>query len=256
MRGLISLCLLTGIVWGMCQDSGDFFNERERGWFWKEVCVEKEKEDKKEEKPPTKVVVPWHKLDEMSPDEVKELVEKAKSIAIMHPTYENVREYKKLLLWIAQKAKEYAKVDYLVSMTDPEIASWLADRPHTPYARKAHLKVKKQRIEEILKRYKDKAGLVVFKKEGCPYCERQKPIVKLFQERYGWEVKWVDVSEFPNTATKLQVRAVPDIFLVLNRDGKAMWQRIGTGLQTLGRLTEGVIWGLHILGEVSDEELF
>jgi len=257
MEKLISLLLLTGLVWGACIPTKDFFNDRERGWFWKEVCVEKKGKKKKEKKKlSTKVVIPWDKLDKMSPNEIKKLVKKAESIAIMHPTYENVREYKKLLLWIAKKAREYAKVDYLVSMTDPEIASWLANRPYTPFARRAYFKVRKKKIDEILGRYKEKAGLVIFKKEGCLYCERQRFIVKLFKQKYGWEVKWVDVYEAPNAVRKLEVSAVPDIFLVLNKDGKAIWQRIATGLQTLNKLTEQIVWGLYVLGEVKDEELF
>lgn len=257
MGRLISFLLIASFVWASCKPTKNFFEDRERGWFWKEVCTQEvKKKEKKEKKLPKKVIIPWSKLNDMSPDEIKKLVKEAESIAIMHPTYENVREYKRLLLWIANKAREYAKVDYLVSMTDPEIASWLAERPYTPYARRAYFKAKEKKVDEILRKYKDKAGLVIFKKEGCPYCERQKFVIKLFKQKYHWEVKWVDVYEAPNAVEKLQVNSVPDIFLVLNKNGKPVWQRIATGLQTLDKLKKQIVWGLYVLGEVKDEELF
>jgi len=256
MRGVVSLFFLIALVYADCKPYKNFFYDEERGWFWKENCPEKEKKEDTDKEKAFRVVIPWDKLDEMSPDEIKELQRKAEAIAIMHPTYENVREYKKLLLWIANKAREFAKMSYLVSMTDPEIASWLAQRPGTPYARRAYFKVKWNKVNEILERFKDKAGLVIFEREGCPYCEKQKVIADLFSERHGWTVKFVDVYEKPVAAQRLNVQMVPDIFLVLNKEGRPIWQRIATGLQTLSQLERSVVWGLYLLGEVKEDEVF
>ena len=261
MKRLISFLLLTSLGFAVCSPTKNFFHERERGWFWKEVCKEETQEEHKEEKKEeplklgTEVKIPWDKIETMHPDEIRKIQKEAQAIAIMHPTYENVKEYKKLMMWISEKSREYAKMDYLVSKTESQISSYLAERPSAPWARRAYFKTKFKNMEEIIAKYKDKAGLVIFETATCPYCKRQKPIIKRFTEKYGWEVKWVEITERPVAARRLQVNTVPDIFLVLNREGKAVWQRIATGLQTLSSLEKQIIWGLYNLKEVSDEDL-
>ncbi|QID33089.1 conjugal transfer protein TraF [Pampinifervens florentissimum] len=260
MRKILLFIPLVVFAQEECKPLKEFYQDAERGWFWKEVCQKKEerKEVKKEEKQESvkllkkKVVqIPWDKLDQMDPEEISKLEEESRKIAIMNPTEENVREWKRLVMWINDRAEKFAFVHYKVLKTEP---GYMQKQNFTP-ARIAMAEYRNERKKEIFSKYRDRAGIIVFVEKGCPYCRAFSGTLRLFREKWGWDTKEVDIQERPDLASRFGTQLVPDIFLVLKRNGTFEWQRIGSGAMALDELEDSVIFGLYNLGEIKDERL-
>lgn len=249
------LLLFFGICFVFAKDNcrvKDFYSDRERGFYYGRLCLEKKKNEKPEQTM-KKVVIPWERLESMNWREIRKLVEEARGIAVMNPTYENVREYKKLMLWILKKGLEFQKMDRIVTLTSGDVFSLSLA---SPYYSRIHSINEEKKVESTLRKFKDKAGLVVFYDNFCSYCSLYIPIVKLFSEETGWNVIFLNIREFPRSAKRLGVKIVPDTFLVLKRGNKKVWQRVGTGAFTLDDLKRNVVIALTLLGEVKYEEVF
>lgn len=241
-----------------CRPAKEFYQDSERGWFWKEVCQKKEKKELKEEKQESVkllkkrvVQIPWDKLDQMDPEEISKLEEESRKIAIMNPTEENVREWKRLVLWINNKARDFAFVHYKILKTEP---GYMQKQNFMP-AQISMVEYRNEKKKEIFTQYKDRAGIIVFIQRDCPYCRAFLGTLKLFRERWGWDTKEVDIEERPDLAARFNTQLVPDIFLVLQKNGTFEWQRIGSGAMALDELEDSIIFGLYNLGEIKDERL-
>ena len=245
-----------------CKPVKQFYSDHERGWFYKEVCKEgnEKKENAKKEKTKYKLLeetvvkIPWNIIDKLDPDEIQKLEKKAKKIAVMYPTDHNIKEYQKLIIWIEKKGFKYTENWMRVVRTDTELAREAASVPVSSAARQDYFLSKTKYKKQILDQFKNKAGLVVVVKQGCPYCVKQKQILQLFKLETGWEYKLVDINNVPNMVKKFGIARVPDIFLVAKGDdGNPLWIRIGTGLHTKEELKNLILFGLYNLGLIKPD---
>jgi len=265
IKKLIALTLISVSVIKAeeCKPIKEFYKDSERGWFYKEVCEEEKKKKSSQKFTPekeyrilnnTKVNIPWDKLDKLDPDEIYKIYKRTRKIAVMYPTRHNIKEFQKLNIWITNKSQKFMEEFVKVVRTDTELARYASSVPSSTIARDTYLKATANFKKQILKKYRNRAGLVVVIKAGCPYCERQKQILKYFQIKTGWTYKLVDVNNAPNMVRKFGIARVPDIFLVLNRNGKPVWIRVGTGLHSEPELEEIIIFGLYSLGEIKNSD--
>ncbi len=253
MALLILLLLFSLAHADLCKPPGKWYEDRERGWFFGEWC-EKVKEKKEERKERRKVVrVPWDRIDRMDWREIRKLIEEVKGQAVMNPTYENVREWKRLQLWMTKKSMDFMRMDMLVTVTSGDV--YVVNRG-SPYYNRERIRYINSRVDEILMKYRGKAGLVVFVDPVCQYCRLYEPIVRDFRRETGWDVMFVNVRKMPEVAMRLGVSVVPDTFVVLRKGGEYLWQRAGTGAFTLNVLKRNVVMALWALREVSYEEVF
>ena len=242
------LFLLAGVAFGTTCEVKYFFKDRERGWFWRNLCVEekKEKGEKKEEKRKLIVHIPWNRLDRMKPSEIRKLWEEAREIAVANPTYKNVKELYSLHVWMLKKSEKFQKVASLVAITDPEVASFAGTIADTTPARMAYMSEKWKKMYRKVLSYKDRAGLLVAVKKGCSYCKAFKNMASTyFIPQTGWSIKYIDIEENPGFAVNLQVYAVPDIFLAVMGE-KPFVLRIATGFVSYETLVERIYTGLEI----------
>lgn len=257
-----ALLLLTAssLLAGECKPvPSDYYADRERGWFWREHCEKKDDNaTKKEEKYKTipKVVeIPWDIIDQIDPEQIAQLERDAQKIAIMYPTDHNVREHRLLQKWIMEKALAYTKTTDKLGRTDTDLAKWRSEVPISVFARSAKGRALHDEAGETIKRYADRAGLVVITQQGCVYCEKQIPILDMLREETGMSYRIVDMAQAPVAVAKLGVATTPDIFLVLNKNGETKWQRVASGLNTFGELEKAILFGLYALGELKDDSL-
>lgn len=243
-----------------CKPVRDYYQDRERGWFWREVCVkeEKKKEEKKKEERkteyktiPNKVRIPWDKIDQLDPEEIAKLEKESRKIAIMYPTEENVREYYRLQRYILTKSREFAVQIGAVSRTEPA----LFQRPQYPVVREIWYEEKQKKMQEVFTFYRNKAGIVAIGQRDCPYCIAFEPVLREFGGETGWQVRMVYMEDNPQLAINLGTQLTPDIFLVVNTGSGNRWERIGSGFMPLDELKKSVLFGLYRLGELKDESL-
>lgn len=226
-----------------------FYSDRERGWFWKEIC---KKERKKKE---TVVKIPWDRLDSMSAEELKKLGEKVRAIAIMNPTPENVRQFLKLNIYFSKKASKFAGIASTIAMLDSEIASERGKIPTASFARFFERGVKLEERKERIRRNLNNFGLIVVVERTCPYCHKLAEIIKRDILPYGINVLFVERTERLRFANRLGVRMVPDTFLVWREGNKPHFFRIATGLVDSNTLLERIDFILQKIEEGKLHEL-
>lgn len=252
-----------------CRSVKDYYyGERERGWFWNEApCTPRPKDEnktasKKNESDdkyskykliPKKVDIPWEIIDQIDPEQIAEMERTAQKTALMYPTDHNVKEHRMLQRFAVKKSIAYAKAGDQLGRADRDLAEWRSDVPTSSIARTVSAQKKYSDMGEILRNYSEKAGLVVVTQQGCGYCEKQIPILDTLKMETGFTYKNVDISQIPVAAQRLGVANTPDIFLVLNKGGKAEWRRVASGLNTLSELKQSIVLGLYGLGELKSE---
>jgi len=249
------LILLVSIVFAQECRVENFFRDRERGWFWRNVCLEEK--EKKEKEEPLAVKIPWDRLEGMKPSEIKELRDKALEVAVANPTYENVREFYRLQIWMLKKAEEFQDMVQLVTMTDPELASFSGMIPSTTPSRIAYFDARQEKVMRKIFSYRDRAGLLVAVKEGCIYCGAfMRVLEEYFIPGTGWSVRYIDIDRNPGFAVNMRVYAVPDVFLAVMGE-KPFVLRIATGFVTYDVLLERIYRGLEIYeqGGLSHEKV-
>jgi len=57
-------------------------------------------------------------------------------------------------------------------------------------------------------------GLIYFYEDGCPYCEKQTPVLNRYIKDYPMDILKIEIRHSPNIAAKFDVTLVPTIILV------------------------------------------
>ncbi len=245
---------------------GSYWNNTNgSGWFWyQKECIKEESNsenniEKKEEFKtlPKKAKIPWDILDNLDPDEIAQKIEpEARKVSIMYPTEENITAYRQLVNWIANKAIVYTNKDEQIRTTNPTLMPDLEYFRESPYKEKFVIAKINEISKNTLLKYKNNAGLVIYVSQSCSFCEQQKPIINWFQEKYGWNILYKEISHSPSDILRFNINITPDIFIVLkNKNGEVKYQRIATGLTVLSDLEKFALKGLSYLGEDINEEL-
>ncbi len=172
----------------LAQDS--FYNKRKEGWFWyKDPVFEKEEDSLKEEKSVNELARPKtiEEVARVRVEKTKKDLEDARMVALEFPTQDNVQKYMHLQQAMMNKANDFstqfARAVLLNPALNPEIKN-----PTAAYARRTYHgeqdKLKLRKIKSLAKTH----GLLFIFKSNCPYCTHFAPIVKMFSEKYQWNV--------------------------------------------------------------------
>jgi hypothetical protein len=250
----------------VCRPYRPFYDDAQRGWFWKEVCVEK-KEEKKEEKPkeavkqeekpkyrflPNRVQIPWDIIDRLSPEDIQKIEQEARNIALMYPTRENILEHMRLIRWIRDKSIRYAKLSEYYMRQDPMLAY---DKPTAVPMKDAMLVYRERERKKVLDSFADRMGLVVIEREGCFECPGMNQVLNFVKDRWGWDYRIVFAEDRPALVERLGTQNYPDIFLVVNEKGYPRFIRIGSGYMTFNQLEDSLFMTLYMEGYIKDEKL-
>lgn len=250
-----------------CRPTADnYYNDSQRGWFFNEpTCVKKDKnvtkqmvessEKKKYKLIPKVVEIPWDIIDQIDPEQIAQMERDAQKTALMYPTNNNVKQHRLLQEYVVKKSVAYAEAGDMLGRSDTDLAKWRSEKPTSAFKKDVTTRDNHEKGNEILHEYSQKAGLVVITQPGCPYCKRQIPILNNLKDETDFSYKEVDMSRAPAIVQKLGVARTPDIFLVMNVNGQAKWQRVASGLNTLDELRQAILMGLYQMGEIKDENL-
>lgn len=212
-----------------------FYNAGEKeGWWWyKEEKKKKEKEKKqvkrklkREEKKQEEAWKPskplekytYEELLRMPVSEFKKLFNYYKELAVSDPTNEKYVYYYYNLLDVARKkALLFMAQSMNVLSRYPEL-NVRKDVPTINPAIKKTFELQREEEKKVLREIGENFGLIVFVKEGCPYCEIQLSIMKYFTSQ-GIPVKVVDVSKDDRAVSRFGIEVVPTIILVHKESG-------------------------------------
>ena len=180
----------------------------------------------------------------MPPDKFQSLLKRALNLAVQDPTPKNVKRYLILQDIALKKATAFAAVAEYVYQTNPELSN--ADvYPIAAPGRVAMVRMQEQEVRETIERNKKDFALILFYRNDCPFCKAQFAILRYFQNKYGWNIKPIDIDKSPNTTSVLGIREVPTIILIHRGDKKYI--TISVGLVAVSELEIRIYRGIRLL---------
>lgn len=250
---VISFCLLSPMAMATEQR---FYDAAKKGWFWYEEPAPEMEEDKE---PPAEIrQVPslanysTEQLWDMHPDDFQNLLMEFQKKAVQRPTEENVHEYLTMQDIARRKAAAYANV---ASFVIQKYASLDVGRDYPVAAPGvvARVKMQKEEIAATIQSAATDHALLYFSRPDCQYCLEQRQILRFFTDRYGWQIKEIDVDSMPSVATRFGIQTTPSLLLI--GKGREEYIPVASGVVALDELEQTLYRSIRLLnGQITPEE--
>lgn len=239
-----------------CKVKEQYYNDKERGWYFREKCEEIEKKEKEVKKKEEKI--DWAKvadpayLDSLDAEKFRKLMEKVKDEAVYNPSHEKVLAYMKMQDYMRVKSVKFAYIWRDALLQNPQL-DMTTKNPGSIYGSHARAEIMSDEKDKIMKEIKDTVGVYFFVSGECPYCHKQSKIVNMLRDRYKIAVRSVssdycdpsfkECSVEPFMFEQFQIKATPTMVAVL-RDAydRPTFQPIGTGIITLDEVVERLVF--------------
>lgn len=196
-----------------------FFSHKYEGWHWYEAKKRELQEKANEVSNVKSSSSPTEQIKE-----IREMQEKLLHKALVDPSEANIVEYLRIQKLILDSSYRFTQGYRRVMQTHPELNE-TTKYPITQIGSQIYQKQKKEKHKRILQQASKTHGLFYFYKTSCPHCEQFIPVIKMFAEKYRFEIIPVSIDGkkhelLPKTqnnqvlAAKLNVAAVPAVYLV------------------------------------------
>jgi conjugal transfer pilus assembly protein TraF len=77
-------------------------------------------------------------------------------------------------------------------------------------------------------------ALIFFVSSGCGFCEKQAGILAYFKDKYGWQIKTVDISRNINAAARFNITITPTLLLI--KKGQEQYMTVTSGVIAFSEL--------------------
>lgn len=236
-----------------------YFNGSDWGWFYNSTCItvplDHLNPHKKHSPSAPNIQQPEpHKLAELARNpkylnsltakQFNKMYKQITQIAVMHPTEENVKAYMFMTNFLRLKALVFAHSvsDYVLKNPKYNMDK---DIGYTSWSTFNYRKITKNKRKQFITQHKDSMGLMVFIKNGCPYCMKQIPVLTWFKSDYGVDALLVSQNgcpvntmglpcvNKPETFSRFNIQYEPTIlFVIKKKNGQPAFYPIGSGLTT------------------------
>jgi len=181
-----------------------YYQDKERGWFWKEEPEIIEEVEPEKPEPPKPVVIapppsepaPPPGPEKFSAEWLKVNLPIALNSAIDNPTQDNVAYYLYLQRLTMDKASRYAEMVKLVTAQDPVLAE-MDRRPNASFAAKTSDRQAQDNTAKVMQEVSKQAVLWFFYASDCPYCHKSIPMLNILQNAYGFRVRAISLDGKP-----------------------------------------------------------
>lgn len=165
-----------------------YWHRAKDGWFWQKDQAPAPKPKAPEPKPEPALSADDRDLAELN--EFKVRLERALNVATQNPSEANVMRYLEMLTQARQKASVFADTAQAIAVRMPWIDNTLTGggRPSQPTAQRAYDSIQMQDRDQLLREMAQSYGLYFFFRRNCAYCHVQAPMLKQFQQKYGFTV--------------------------------------------------------------------
>jgi len=250
----MALAVSSGTYAGVGQANACTDDSNKRGYWWKCGPDESEREET--------LIDPQYRplgpppdeetLREMHPEQVEVLIEDYRENALWQSTPETVTWYYQLQDFARRQSKAFASITEMVMLQNPDL------NMQTQYpANNPGMAVRdEQRTASIygrLAQERDKAALVMLKRESCPYCVPQRAALRHFQSRHGWKVREIDLDETPQAVGRFGTDHTPTTIVIFR--GSDDWMPVAVGVETVPRIEESVYRAIRLVrGETTPDQ--
>ena len=255
-----------GVLDNTKTDQHFYDNSQKKGFYWYddeiiELPVEKTEEEtitpppQEAQKEQDRVdIYNYEQLWALHPDIFAKELDRRMKLAIQFPIVENVYDYLEAQDVAKRKSVAFAGAMGYVSQLSPQF-SGENNYPINVPGQKVLRNEMMSDDQEFLKSMKDDFALLVFMSEGCPYCDAQEPILDMFYASHGWNIKKLNIKEYPDIAEKYSITLTPSIIVVSRKTQKAI--PLTSGIVTLPEFRDRLIRSVRMLnGEIEPEQWY
>lgn len=236
-----------------------FYEDQKKGWWWYEVEPQKGEEAQADQNTTApKRFMPSLKdyakdeLWNMHPDDFEPLLHAFLKKAVQYPTLENVREYLVVKDIARAKANVFANVSAVALQKYPEL-SLEREFPTSVPGNAAKIKIQASETATKIRQSREDFALIFFYAKTCEFCKAQESILQFFVDKYGWEVKYVEINEHPDYAARFDVQTVP--YLMLIHRNSSDYFPVSFGVIARDEMENRIYQGIRLLsGEITPEE--
>ena len=236
MKSYNNLILTILFVSSQLYATNEFFENGKEGWFYyksdkKKKQLKNKKEDKKKDQEFMKSI-PLNNLSSMQAKEFRETFSKAKEIATMNPTKQNVQIVQIMNKWQTDQSEKFARVWSINMLENPNLE--YPDIAKDKYARSAQFHQKEKETIKFFKKHKENLGYVVFySMQNEMSYKRQKIVFDALEKKYDTTVEYVNTDEQSDMIKKFKLATTPESFFIYkNSKAEAIWMRVKSGLAT------------------------
>jgi len=224
------------------QDLGNrFYQDSRQGWFWyQDPPLDSEEQKDKPEKPEPSRTIPTldnYSIDElwnMHPDDFQGLLNGLQKRAVQYPTEKNILQYLVIQDVARRKALAYTHASMYVTQKYSDLFSVNQVYPTAEPGITARVSMQQNEIEQTISRAMDDHALLFFTSPGCGFCEKQVQILAYFLEKYGWQIKTVDIGQNSNAAARFNITTTPTLLLI--EKGREEYMTVATGVISMTEL--------------------
>ena len=234
-----------------------YYGDAKRGWWWYEkIPLEKRDRDEKVEdgkkRSPRLSDYTMEELWNMYPDDFQAVLMAFQKKAVQVPSENNVREYYVVQDIARRKSLAFANVSAAVMQKYPDL-SVAADFPITAPGRNAEVSQRTDEIESRIRSAREEFALIYFSSAGCPYCAEEGSILSRFVEKYGWEIREIDIEREAAVSSIFGIETTPTLLLIYR--GRADHITVSAGVASLAEIEEKLYRGIRLLkNEITPEE--
>jgi conjugal transfer pilus assembly protein TraF len=239
-----------------------FYQESKHGWFWYEEpapLVEEEREmpvSESKASPLSREVslaqYSTEALWNMHPDDFQQLLNGLQKKAVQYPTEQNILEYLSIQDIARRKALAYANATQYVTQKRADLFNINQVYPTSSPGAVARVQMQQEEIAGTIREAGKDHALLFFAAAGCGFCEKQAQILAYFVDKYGWQVKPVDMEHEPNIALRFNITTTPTLLLI--RQDREQSMPIATGVATLPEIERNLYQAIRSMrGDTSME---
>ncbi|MGE0673489.1 MAG: conjugal transfer protein TraF [Methylibium sp.] len=222
------------------QSTAYWLRNRE-GWFWyRDPPVVAPRPTPPALKPPRELV---------EFEAMQKRLENLKRVAVMNPTDANLTAYMRYQRMVMNKSEHFAERWQRLVWTVPDLDYGLSGRPTNAMAINVFDEQQRDRQAQTIKTLAATHGLIFVFRGDCPHCHRFAPILKRFEEEFGFTVLAISmdgraIPEYPNArpdngmAARLNATAVPALYLTAPATRQIV--PVGFGVMSMTDLVERI----------------
>jgi conjugal transfer pilus assembly protein TraF len=222
-------------------ETAAYWLRNREGWFWyRDPPAAPPKSAPRAPQPPRELV---------EFEAMQKRLDDLKRIAVMNPTDANLTAYMRYQRMVMDKSERFAEHWQRLVWTLPDLDYGLTGRPTNAMAISAFDEQQRDRQAQSVKRLAATHGLVFVFRGDCPHCHRFAPILKRFEQEFGFTVLAISmdgraIPEYPNArpdngmAVRLNATAVPALYLTAPATREI--RPVGFGVMSMTDLLERI----------------
>ncbi|GAB6194226.1 conjugal transfer protein TraF [Desulfocastanea catecholica] len=190
----------------------------------------------------------------LHPDEFQGLLNGVQKKAVQTPNEKNILEYLIMQDVARRKALAYANATKFVTQKYSDKFNINQVYPTTTPGISARVQEQQKEISSTILAARENHALLFFVGESCGFCDKQAAILTYFVEKYGWQIKPIDIGRHTTLATRFNITTTPTLVLIKDKTEQSM--PISVGVVALSELERKLYQAIRYLGGDTNIDTF